>query len=153
LVLGSATGFPWKRGFAPGKDYSYTNNWPPEALVDNHPTAEAVVWSVLSLIALLCGIGLLLAVFGRWNFLGWHGREEQGLQFRPPDEVVLTRAQRSCAWYFLVMALLFMAQSLLGGAAEHYRAEISNFLASTLLECFHTTLPGPGICNSRFSGW
>jgi nitric oxide reductase subunit B len=116
----------------PGKDYSYTNNWPPEALVDNHPTAEAVVWSVLSLIALLCGIGLLLAVFGRWNFLGWHGREEQGLQFRPPDEVVLTPAQRSCAWYFLVMALLFMAQSLLGGAAEHYRAEITNFFGVDL---------------------
>src|SRR5215469_15780640 len=52
----------------PGKDYSYTNNWPPEPLVDNHVTADAVVWSVLSLIALLGGIGLLLVAFGRWNF-------------------------------------------------------------------------------------
>ena len=61
----------------PGLDHSYTNNWPPEPLVDNHATAEAMVWSVLSLIALLGGIGLLLAAFGRWNFLGWHGREHQ----------------------------------------------------------------------------
>jgi nitric oxide reductase subunit B len=45
----------------PGLAYSYTNNWPPEPLVDNHATADAVVWSVLSLIALLGGIGLLLA--------------------------------------------------------------------------------------------
>src|ERR1700693_5250704 len=37
----------------PGLDYSYTNNWPPEPLVDNHATADTVVWSVLSLIALL----------------------------------------------------------------------------------------------------
>src|SRR5215472_5901165 len=37
----------------PNKPYSYTNNWPPESLVDNHATAEAVMWSVLSLIALL----------------------------------------------------------------------------------------------------
>ncbi len=43
----------------------------------NHASADTMLWSVLSLIALLGGIGLLLAAFGRWNFLGWHGREEQ----------------------------------------------------------------------------
>ena len=116
----------------PHKDYSYTNNWPPEALVGNHATADTLLWSVLSLIALLGGIGLLLASFGRWNFLGWHGREEQSVSFRPPDEVMLTPAQRSCAWFFLVMALLFTLQTLLGGAAEHYRAEISNFFGFDL---------------------
>jgi nitric oxide reductase subunit B len=116
----------------PHKDYSYTNNWPPESLVGNHATAETLLWSVLSLIALLGGIGLLLASFGRWNFLGWHGREEKTISFRPPDEVILTPAQRSCAWFFLVMALLFCLQTLLGGAAEHYRAEISNFFGFDL---------------------
>ena len=55
----------------PGHSYSYTNNWPPEPLVDNHATADAIVWSVLSLAALLGGTGLLLASFGRWNLLGW----------------------------------------------------------------------------------
>ena len=116
----------------PHKNYSYTNNWPPESLVGNHATADAVLWSVLSLIALLGGVGLLLASFGRWNFLGWHGREEQSVSFRPPDEVMLTPAQRSCAWFFLVMALLFTVQTLLGGAAEHYRAELSNFFGFDL---------------------
>ena len=48
----------------PGHDYSYTNNWPPEPLVGNRVTANAVLWSVLSLIALLGGIGLLFAAFG-----------------------------------------------------------------------------------------
>src|SRR5205814_2332357 len=92
----------------PGLAYSYTNNWPPEPLVDNHATADAVVWSVLSLIALLGGIGLLLAAFGRWNFLGWHGREQRTISFRPPPEVMLTPAQRACAWFFFVMAVLFL---------------------------------------------
>ena len=46
----------------PGHDYSYTNNWPSEPLVDNTPTANVIVWSVLSLIALLGGIGVLFAV-------------------------------------------------------------------------------------------
>jgi len=120
----------------PNRDYSYTNNWPPESLVNNQPTGDAIVWSVLSLIALLGGIGLLLAAFGRWNFLGWHGREEQRIRFRPPDEVILTPAQRACAWFFFVMAFLFAAQALVGGAAEHYRAEITNFFGLDLAQVF-----------------
>jgi len=116
----------------PNLDYSYTNNWPPEPLVGNHATADAIVWSVLSLIALLGGVGLLLAAFGRWNFLGWHGREDQRVSFRPPDQVALTPAQKSCAWFFLVMALLFVLQALLGGATQHYRAEIGNFFGFDL---------------------
>ena len=98
----------------PGHNYSYTNNWPPEELVDNGPTANVIVWSVLSLIALLGGIGLLFAAFGRWNFLGWHGREQATLSFRPPGDVALTPAQRACAWFFLVMAALFLLQTLVG---------------------------------------
>ncbi len=116
----------------PGLQYSYTNNWPPEPLVDNHPTADTVVWSVLSLIALLGGVGVLLAAFGRWNFLGWHGREQQTVSFRPPDEVALTPAQRACAWFFLVMAVLFLLQTLTGGATQHYRADLSDFFGIDL---------------------
>jgi len=116
----------------PSLTYSYTNNWPPEPLVDNHPTADTVIWSVLSLIALLGGIGILLAAFGRWNFLGWHGREQQTISFRPPDEVVLTPSQRACSWFFLVMALLFLLQALLGGATQHYRADLSSFFGIDL---------------------
>jgi nitric oxide reductase subunit B len=116
----------------PGHLYSYTNNWPPELLVENRATADAIVWSVLSLIALLGGIGLLFAAFGRWNFLGWHGREQQTVSFRPPNQVLLTPAQRACAWFFLVMALLFFLQALAGGASQHYRADISNFFGVDL---------------------
>ncbi|OFZ20257.1 MAG: nitric oxide reductase [Bdellovibrionales bacterium GWB1_55_8] len=118
----------------PGKDYSYTNNWPPEPLVENRPTADMVFWSVLSLIALLGGIGLLLASFGKWNFLGWHGRESLILSFRRPGDVALTPAQRACAWFMLVMAALFLLQTLVGGATQHYRAEISGFFGLNLAQ-------------------
>jgi len=116
----------------PGLSYSYTNNWPPESMVDNHPTADTVLWSVLSLIALLGGIGLLLAAFGRWNYLGWQGGERQTISFRPPGEVVLTPSQRACAWFFFVMAVLFLFQTLLGGASQHYRAELTDFFGIDL---------------------
>ena len=116
----------------PGHPYSYTNNWPPEPLVGNHVTADAIVWSTLSLAALLGGTGLLLASFGRWNLLGWHGREQQTMSFRDPDNVPLTPAQSACAWFFFVMAALFLIQTLCGGATEHYRADLQSFFGINL---------------------
>ena len=118
----------------PGHNYSYTNNWPPEELVDNGPTANVVLWSVVSLIALLGGIGLLFAAFGRWNLLGWHGREQATLSFKRPGDVALTPAQRACAWFFLVMAALFLIQTMVGAASQHYRAELGDFFGIDLAQ-------------------
>src|SRR5947209_14221498 len=99
----------------PGLPHSYTNNWPPEPLVGNQLTEEAVIWSTLSIIALLGGIGLMLTLFGRYSqLLGWHAQEERRLRFFPPGEVLLTPAQRSTGWYFAVVAALFFVQTLLG---------------------------------------
>ena len=118
----------------PGHNYSYTNNWPPEPLVDNKPTANVIVWSVISLIALLGGVGLLFAAFGRWNFLGWHGREQSTLSFRSPGDVALTPAQRACAWFLFVMAGLFLLQTLVGAASQHYRADLESFFGIDLAQ-------------------
>jgi nitric oxide reductase subunit B len=114
----------------PGQTYSYTNNWPDEPLAGNVPTADNFLWSVLSLIALLCGVGFVLFVFGRYRILGWGRADEEGgppIRFRPPETVHLTPAQRATAWYFLVVAGLFLAQGLLGGVNAHYHAEPDRF--------------------------
>ena len=118
----------------PGTDYTYTNNWPPEPLVSNGPTANTVVWSALSLVALLVGTGALFAAFGRWNWLGWRGREQNELRFREPQTVALTPSQRACSWFFLTMAGLFLAQVLVGAVAEHYRADLGSFFGIPLAD-------------------
>jgi len=80
----------------PDKDYSYTNNWPAEPLVGNSVTADVVVWSVLSLVVLLVGIGVLFAAFGRWGErLGWRGRQADTISFRRPGDVAVTPTQRA----------------------------------------------------------
>jgi len=119
----------------PGHNYTYTNNWPPEPRVDNKPTAHTIVWSAASLIALLGGIGLLFLAFGRWR-LGWQGREQATLSFRAPGDVALTPGQRATAWFFFVMAALFVIQTLVGAASQHYRAEVDNFFGLDLAEVF-----------------
>jgi len=136
----------------PGVNYSYTNNWPPDREAGNAPTTEAVLWSVLSLVALLSGTGLVLFLFGRYKWLGWHGEEYTSdlasRRFRAPEDVHLTPAQRATAWYFLVIAGLFLFQGLMGGVNAHYHVEpggfygfaISDLLPYNLSRMWHVQL-------------
>ena len=41
----------------PGQSITYTNNWPHEPLVENVPSGANVVWSLVSIVLLLAGIG------------------------------------------------------------------------------------------------
>ena len=98
----------------PGHDYSYTNNWPAESLVGNAPTGDLMIWSVLSLIVLIGGTGVMFAIYGRWSQkIGWHSEEAPALSFRQPEEVGLTKSQRVVAWYVFTIAALFLVQTLL----------------------------------------
>jgi nitric oxide reductase subunit B len=135
----------------PGTDYSYTNNWPEEPLVGNRPTEQAVLWSALSLVALLCGTGAVFFFFGRYSWLGWHGGHrdrEPKVMLNEPGEVSLAASQRMTAWYFLVVAGLFLAQGLLGGANAHYHAQaqgafgriVSEWLPYNLTRTWHVQL-------------
>lgn len=112
----------------PGHDYSYTNNWPSEPNVDNKPTAELMIWSVLSLIVLLGGIGAMFAIYGRWSSkIGWNAEETPVLDFRQPGEVRLTPSQKMAALFFVTIMVLFLGQSLLGALTQHYRTELTGF--------------------------
>ncbi len=119
----------------PGHGYSYTNNWPAEPRVDNGPTADLIVWSALSLVALLGGTGIMFAVYGRWSQrIGWHAGEQPLVSYKQPGEVKLTASQRATVWFFAVVAVLFLAQALLGALTEHYRADLSSFFGLDLNE-------------------
>ncbi len=135
----------------PGTNYSYTNNWPEEPLVANHPTSQAVLWSALSLVALLCGAGAVFFFFGRYAWLGWHQEpadRQRKMILHEPGDVALTRSQRMTAWYFLVVAGLFLAQGLLGGANAHYHAnaggafgtEVARWFPYNLTRTWHVQL-------------
>jgi nitric oxide reductase subunit B len=86
-------------------------------------------------VALLGGIGLMLALFGRYyQLLGWHGAEDRRLRFLPPGEVPLTPSQRSTAWYFCIVAATFLVQTLLGGATARCHAETGGFFGMDLAQ-------------------
>jgi nitric oxide reductase subunit B len=116
----------------PDTGHSYTNNWPPDDLAGNKPTPGVLMWSVLSLVGLLTGTGMILFLFGRYEWLGWHAADEYLQQPHAPEELPLTPSQRTVAWYFLVVAGLFLVQGLLGGVNAHYHVERAGFYGVAL---------------------
>src|SRR3546814_14371900 len=58
----------------PGYHATHTNNWPPEPLIGNHPTAANIMWSLACVIIMLDGICVLM--WG-WAFLRSHDPEPQ----------------------------------------------------------------------------
>ncbi len=133
----------------PGKDYSYTNNWPYEPLVGNGPTASTYLWSALSLVTLLGGLGVVLLAFGRFDYLGWRGEEAPG--HRHDNRLggwQLTPSQRATRFFLAVVAVLFLLQTLAGGALAHYRVEpgafygfdLARWLPYNLLRTWHLQL-------------
>lgn len=122
----------------PGKDYSYTNNFPYDPTVGNRPTSAAVLWSGLSLITLLAGTAIVLFAFGKFNYLGWKGTEEH----IHPDMLpgVASQSQRATIKYFLAAALLFLVQVMVGGATAHFRAEPGSFYGFDLTTIFPSNI-------------
>jgi len=146
------TYFAWaswaSRANRPGKDYSYTNNFPYEPLAGNGPTSSTYLWSALSLIFLLGGLGLILFLFGKFDFLGWKGLPGERRPSPVFEDRGLTPSQWATGLYFVVAALLLLLQVLAGGAMAHYRVEpgafygidIAKLLPYNLLRTWHLQL-------------
>ncbi len=70
----------------PGSVITYTNNWPSEELIDNHPTGAIVVWSVVSFVALLAGVGGLA-----WYFAAQRHKGEESHTLPEEDPLLALR--------------------------------------------------------------
>jgi nitric oxide reductase subunit B len=125
----------------PGTNHSYTNNFPYDPLVGNHPTGATVFWSAVSLVFLLGGIGIVLLAFGKFDYLGWHGIPRQAVSHPTTTHATqITPAQAATLKFMLLAALLLLAQGLIGGAVAHYRAEPGDFYGFDLSAVFPSNL-------------
>jgi len=117
----------------PGSSITYTNNWPPEELIENRPTGQIVVWSVASFVLLLAGIGALA-----WFHAAESGREELEPHAPPEDDPLLaldpTPSMRATLKYFWVVVALAVVQVGLGAVTAHYGVEGSGFYGFPLAE-------------------
>jgi nitric oxide reductase subunit B len=129
----------------PREDVSYTQNWPHEPLVANVPSGETVVWSVISFVLLLAGIGGMV-----WYFAS-QDRAPHSNDIPARDPLLglePTASQRATIKYFFVVAALFVVQIGLGAVTAHYGVEgssfygipLATFLPYSIARTWHTQL-------------
>ena len=109
----------------PNDDISYTSNWPHDPLVGNVPSASLYMWSFLSIVLLLCGIGALVWYYAR-QFDVWRRDLEPEEGFASEDRIStaeLTPSMKATAKYFWTVIALFAVQILLGILTAHYQVE------------------------------
>lgn len=118
----------------PGTVATYTNNWPPEPLIGNHPTPENILWSLACVVILIAGVGAL--IWG-WAFLRRH--EDTPLVAADRDPLTLaalTPSQRALGKYLFVVAALFIFQVFIGGFTAHYTIEGQSFYGIDVSQYF-----------------
>jgi nitric oxide reductase subunit B len=129
----------------PNNTISYTSNFPSEPLVGNVPTSSAIVWTGVSVIMLLAGIGWLV-----WYYAS---RETEMVADDVPDGDPLIGAQispsqKATVKYFLVVTLLFLLQIAMGMLTAHYGVEgggffgipLADYLPYVVTRTWHTQL-------------
>ena len=120
----------------PDDTVTYTNNWPHEPLVGNKPTSSIFIWTFVSIVLLIAGIGALC-----WFFL--REREEWQKDTEPPPgypdkspiaTVQPTASMRAVVKYIWIVAVLLGLQILLGAVTAHYAVEGHEFYGIPLAE-------------------
>ena len=108
----------------PNSEITYTSNWPHEALIGNNPTADAIVWTGVSIILLLAGIGGMV-----W-FHASQGSEPLPDSLPENDPLFnhdATPSQKAVIKYFWVVSGLILIQIGLGVITAHYGVEGGGF--------------------------
>lgn len=122
----------------PGTDHSYTNNFPYDPLVGNRPIGLSYVWSAISLVFLLAGIGLTLFVLGNRPHWGWHGEACKLPVLIAPR--LISPSQGALIKFVVVVALMLFLQTMVGGGVAHFRADPGNFYGMDLSVVFPSSL-------------
>ncbi len=115
----------------PDAPTTYTNNWPHEPLVGNVPSAANVMWSIISIVVLLAGVGALV-----WYHAAKRAEEDDPAPPRhdPLDALTPTPSMRAAGKFCLTAVALFVLQVLLGGVTAHYTVEGDSFFGFPLAE-------------------
>jgi nitric oxide reductase subunit B len=109
----------------PAKDYSYTNNWPPDGSIDNVPSAATYLWTLGGIFALFLVLGIFIYMVHHHRL--WYG-EAKGVPLADKFiDLPLTASQFAAAKYFLVVILLFLTQTCFGGLLAHYTVHPGSF--------------------------
>jgi nitric oxide reductase subunit B len=115
----------------PNDTITYTSNWPSEPLVGNAPSTPTYMWTFISILVMLGGIGGLV-----WIYAMTRRDEEHPVvpDTDPLKALVATPSMQATAKYFWIVTALIVVQVILGGITAHYAVEGQAFYGFPLAE-------------------
>ena len=114
----------------PGKEITYTNNWPAEELVGNRPTGALLLWTGFSVIVLIGGIGLMV-----WFYAKKRDEEDHPVpSILAKETTKQTPSQGATLKYFWIVTLLILVQVIMGVVTAHYGVEGQGFYGIPLAD-------------------
>ncbi len=112
----------------PNTQVSWTNNWPYQPSIGNVPTTATFIWSWVSIMFLLLGIGVVLVIFRLFI------EEDKDTHFEAilSHFKMLMPSQKAIWKYIVVVGLLLLLQIFAGSLMAHDYAERSSFYGFNL---------------------
>ncbi|HEU5289712.1 MAG TPA: cbb3-type cytochrome c oxidase subunit I, partial [Cyclobacteriaceae bacterium] len=127
----------------PGKDYSYTHNWPYDETAGNTPSPAVIIWSIVGSLGLVLGLGIVLYYHGRLEKL-------EDKVFTSNSAPLMTHAgierfkptitQKATYKFFYAATLLFAVQVLAGILTVHDFVGFVNFWGFNIQEVLPITI-------------
>lgn len=135
----------------PGEKYSYTHNWPYDPVAGNTPGSAIILWSIMGLLGLIFGLGLVLYYHGKLEKLDDNAYTSKAQRFMTVSEIQKFQPnaiQMATYKYFYVAILLFAVQVLAGiltvhdfvGLVNFFGFNISKPLPITITRSWHVQL-------------
>jgi nitric oxide reductase subunit B len=112
----------------PNAPFSYTANWPHDDLIGNQAPGQFIIWSIVSVIVLIAGIGAFLFVYLTQE----EPDEIQPVPARPAVRIP-TPSQKVTSLFFGVAMVLFLVQIVMGMFTAHYAVEGEGFYGIPLI--------------------
>lgn len=103
----------------PGQDITYTSNWPSERLIGNEAPGTLIFSSMLSVVLLLAGIGIMVWYYAMYLGSGF----KDVVASKAPIFGVPTPSMLATKKYFIVVAALLLLQVAFGVITAHYTVE------------------------------
>lgn len=132
----------------PGENYSYTHNWPYDEAAGNTPTEATYIWSVISILALFLGIGIVLYIYGQMKTQPadvFDGDNGTSLTTNDLENEYVRSTQRATYKFFALAVILFGVQVLAGLTSytdfiRPYGVSLGEIIPFTVARSYHTMM-------------
>lgn len=116
----------------PGQSITYTNNWPYDIEIGNILSDSSLIWSIAGIFALMAVLGIVIYLVHKYEL--YYGEAKANKVANTLMNLPLTSSQTKAAKFFIIVNVLFILQTFMGGLMAHYTTHPGSFYIQWIAE-------------------